>query len=175
MNSGEQSVYLSNDWYIEAAADARRRDSSNSVFLNILTSRYHENMPYQAARQAAEAKVSRYLEWNDLRECPDLIKDHLIIWGVRDEGNRSPLLPPEIRLFNDRYPAHLAEVAREKAAREESARMAIQRREGAERAAHQAWLMRDMRAWGRENGYFVGTRGRIPRKVIDAYEEAKGI
>jgi hypothetical protein len=34
--------------------------------------------------------------------------------------------------------------------------------------------MRDMREWGRENGFFVGTRGRIPRKVIDAYKEAKG-
>ncbi|MET8839678.1 histone-like nucleoid-structuring protein Lsr2 [Streptomyces rubiginosohelvolus] len=132
-------------------------------------------MPYSTARELAESKVDRYLKTNDLRECPDLIRDHLIIWGVREEGNRSALLPPEIRLFNARYAAHLAEMARKKAEREESARIAIQRRECAERAAHQVWLMKDMREWGRENGHFVGTRGRIPRKVVDAYREAKGI
>ncbi|MCT6776087.1 Lsr2 family protein [Streptomyces sp. CS7] len=175
MSVGGQSMYLSNDWYIEAAADARRRDSSSSTFLDILTSRYHENMPYSAARELAESKVDRYLKVNDLRERPDLIRDHLIIWGVRKEGDRSTLLPPEIRLFNARYATHLVKTAREKAEREESARIAIQRREGAERAAYQAWLMKDMREWGRENGHFVGTRGRIPRKVVDAYRKAKGI
>ncbi|MFJ7329011.1 histone-like nucleoid-structuring protein Lsr2 [Streptomyces cyaneofuscatus] len=174
MSMGGQSIHLSNDWCIEAAAYARRRDSDSSVFLEILTSRYHENMPYSTAMELAKSKVDRYLKTNDLKECPDLIRDHLIIWGIRQEGDRSALLPPEIRLFNDRYAAHLAKVAREKAEREESDRIAIQRREGAERAAHQAWLMKDMREWGRENGHFVGTRGRIPRKVVDAYREAKG-
>ncbi|NEB42560.1 histone-like nucleoid-structuring protein Lsr2 [Streptomyces sp. SID14515] len=168
-------MYLSNDWYIEAAADARRRESGSSVYLNILTSRYHENMHYRSARALAESRVDRYLRMNDLRESPDLIRDHLVLWGVRKEGDRSALLSPEIRLFNDRYPAYLVQVAREKAERAKWGRIAVERREAAARAAHHAWLMKDMRAWGRENGYFVGTRGRIPRKVVDAYKEAKGI
>ncbi|MFI1530028.1 Lsr2 family DNA-binding protein [Streptomyces griseus] len=171
----EAPMYLSDDWYIEAAADARRRKSKSDVFLETLTSRYHENMHFSAARALAESRVDRYCEVNDLRECPDLIRDHLIIWGSREEGDRSVLLPPEIRLFNDRYPAYLAKVERVKAEREESARIDVERRDAAERAAHQTWLMKDMREWGRDNGYFVGTRGRIPRKVIDAYKEAKGI
>ncbi|AEW94066.1 hypothetical protein SCATT_16950 [Streptantibioticus cattleyicolor NRRL 8057 = DSM 46488] len=35
--------------------------------------------------------------------------------------------------------------------------------------------MRDMRRWGPENGYFVGTRGCIPRRVVEAYNQAHGI
>ncbi|MFF4245209.1 histone-like nucleoid-structuring protein Lsr2 [Streptomyces sp. NPDC001822] len=167
-------MYLTNDWLVEAAADARRRKSESTVWVDTLTARLHGNMHFNAALALANSRVERYLEMNDLQESPDLIREHLILWKVREEGDRSALLSPEIRLFNARYPAHLRKVAEEKARREESKRIAAESRKSAERAAHRTWLMKDMREWGRKNGHFVGTRGSIPRKVIDAYTEAKG-
>jgi hypothetical protein len=82
--------------------------------------------------------------------------------------------PPEVRFFNAYYPAHLERERREAERQAQQEELARRCRESAEKRAHQTWLMRDMREWGRENGFFVGTRGRIPRKVIDAYKEAKG-
>ncbi|WP_328377059.1 Lsr2 family protein [Streptomyces sp. NBC_00440] len=168
-------MYLTNEWYVEAAADAKRRNSESTVFLEILTSRLHANMHYSAARMLAESKVDRYIKTIGPPECPDLVREHLIAWGVREEGNKSPLLPPEARLFKDRYPSHLAEIERKKGEREKWERIANESRAAAERTAHQTWLMKDMREWGRENGYVVGTRGRIPSEVINAYREAKGL
>ncbi|MGW6346859.1 Lsr2 family DNA-binding protein, partial [Streptomyces sp. NPDC055080] len=161
--------------YVEAAAYARRGNSESTVFLDTLTARLHENMTYSAARALAQSKVDRYVQLYGPPESPDLIREHLVIWRVRKEGDFSALLSPEIRLFNDRYPSHLAKLERERVEREKSERIAVESRASAERAAHQVWLMKDMRKWGRENGHFVGTRGRIPRKVVDAYKEAKGI
>lgn len=168
-------MYLTNEWYVEAAADAKRRNSENTVFLDMLTARLHANMSYSAAQKLAEAKVDRYIKLVGPPESPDLIREHLVIWGIRKKGDDSPLLPPEARLFNNRYPSHLAKVEREKTEREKWERIAEESREAARRAEEHTRLMKDMREWGRENGYFVGTRGRIPRKVINAYREAKGL
>ena len=55
-------MYLSNQWYAEAAADARLRNSKSTVFLDVLTSRLHEHMPYSSARLAAQAKVEQCLK-----------------------------------------------------------------------------------------------------------------
>lgn len=55
-------TYLSNQWYAEAAADARLRNSKSTVYLDILTARLHANMSYSAARMAAEAKVEQCLK-----------------------------------------------------------------------------------------------------------------
>lgn len=106
---------------------------------------------------------------------PELVKWFIRLKGLRRDDDDSPVTPPEIRLFNSTYPSYLAEQERRKREREESERRSAESRAAAQRAWEHKKLMRDMREWGRENGYFVGTRGRIPRKVIEAYEEAKGL
>jgi hypothetical protein len=58
-------MHLTNQWYAEAAANARLRGSKSTVFIDILTARLHANMSYSAARMAAEAKVERCL--NEMR------------------------------------------------------------------------------------------------------------
>jgi hypothetical protein len=55
-------VYLTLQWLTEAAADARRRESKSTVYLDILTSRLHANMSYSAARMTAEARVEQCLK-----------------------------------------------------------------------------------------------------------------
>jgi hypothetical protein len=88
---------------------------------------------------------------------------------------RRDFSPPLIRLYKQVRPGELKREA-EKAAREaENERWKRETREANARWAAHKQMMRDMRKWGPENGYFVGTRGRIPRKVIEAYKEAKGI
>ncbi|MFD4608261.1 histone-like nucleoid-structuring protein Lsr2 [Streptomyces sp. NPDC058440] len=106
---------------------------------------------------------------------PEKVREFVILKGLRRPDDDGPILPPEIRFYEQWYPLH------EKSMRQEAERQARneeldrRRRESAKAAAHRAWLMKDMRKWGPENGYFVGTRGRIPRKVIEAYKEVKGI
>lgn len=98
--------------------------------------------------------------------------------GMREDNEqwqKREFLPQLIEVYQRERPKELKREAEEAARRSEWERIATESRKAAERAAHQAWLMRDMRKWGRDNGHFVGTRGRIPRKVIDAYKEAKGI
>lgn len=98
--------------------------------------------------------------------------------GMREDDERwqkRDFFPQLIRLYQERRPEELRREQREKERREKDERMWAEAQVAREKAAHEAWLMRDMREWGRENGHFVGTRGRIPRKVIEAYKEAKGI
>ncbi|MEV5883074.1 histone-like nucleoid-structuring protein Lsr2 [Streptomyces sp. NPDC052020] len=83
--------------------------------------------------------------------------------------------PKVIALYRKERARELEKAQREMEERERQERMWEEARESRERAEHQRWLMKDMRTWGRENGYFVGTRGRIPRTVVDAYREAKGL
>jgi len=104
-----------------------------------------------------------------------LVKWFIRLKGLRRHDDDSPVTPPEFRLFDSQYPSYLAEQARKKREREESDRRAAESRAAAQRDYEHRKLMRDMREWGRENGYFVGTRGRIPRRVVEAYNEAKGI
>ncbi|MEU6765920.1 histone-like nucleoid-structuring protein Lsr2 [Streptomyces sp. NPDC046853] len=101
-------------------------------------------------------------KWLGLREDSPMIRD-------RD------FLPQLIELYRNERPRELRQEAEERARREEWARIAAESRAASARAAEHARLMRDMRDWGPKNGFFVGTRGRIPRKVIDAYNKAKGI
>ncbi len=106
---------------------------------------------------------------------PELIKWFIRRSGLRRDDDEGPVTPPEVRYFDTYYPSYLREQERIKREREESERRAIESRESAARIAAHKQLMRDMREWGPKNGFFVGTRGRIPRKVINAYNEAKGI
>ncbi|MGV9693418.1 Lsr2 family DNA-binding protein [Streptomyces sp. NPDC003444] len=106
---------------------------------------------------------------------PELVMAFMVVERLREPGDPLPVTPPEIRLFNRRYLPYLKSKQDEKEERERRELMDRRAAEARERRAHQAWLMRDMRKWGPENGFFVGTRGRIPRKVIEAYNKAKGI
>ncbi|MEV3860693.1 histone-like nucleoid-structuring protein Lsr2 [Streptomyces sp. NPDC050095] len=111
------------------------------------------------------------------QDVPDteLVKWFIRLKGLRREDDDGPVLPPEIRLFNAAYPSYVADQERRTKEREESARVSAESRAAAQRHYEHTKLMKDMREWGRGNGYFVGTRGRIPRKVIDAYREEKGL
>lgn len=82
---------------------------------------------------------------------------------------------PLIRLYRQARPQELEREQREAEERAREERMWEESRRAAEIAAEHTRRMRDMREWGRANGFFVGTRGRIPKKVINAYNEAKGI
>jgi len=124
---------------------------------------------------APESRGSDHSPSEEEPPYPELIREHLVIWGVREEGDTSPLLPPEVRLFDNRYPSHIAKLKREMEERERWERIAEESREATRRIAEHKQLMHDMREWGRANGFFVGARGRISRKVINAYKEAKGL
>ncbi|WP_055523467.1 Lsr2 family DNA-binding protein [Streptomyces graminilatus] len=105
---------------------------------------------------------------------PDLVREFMVHERLRSADDGGSPTDPEIRYFREYYPRHLARLKREAEQREKETRMWAEAAEDRKRAEHQIWLMKDMREWGRENGYFVGTRGRIPRRVIEAYNEAKG-
>jgi hypothetical protein len=92
-----------------------------------------------------------------------------------EEWQRREFSPPLLRFYRDNRPRELKAEA-EKVAREaESQRRAEESRRAAQRAAEHRRRMRDMREWGPANGFFVGTRGRIPRRVVEAYNQAKGL
>jgi hypothetical protein len=83
--------------------------------------------------------------------------------------------PQLLALYEKDRARELERERREAKQREDSDRRAEESRLAAQKAYEHKKLMRDMREWGRENGFFVGTRGRIPQKVMDAYKEAKGL
>ncbi|MGW2710743.1 Lsr2 family DNA-binding protein [Streptomyces sp. NPDC001356] len=88
---------------------------------------------------------------------------------------RREFFPQLIEMYQSERPKELERERREAEKRDRQKELDRQRRESTRAAAYHVWLMRDMREWGRENGYAIGTRGRIPRKVIEAYKEAKGL
>ncbi|MER6102419.1 histone-like nucleoid-structuring protein Lsr2 [Streptomyces sp. NPDC001832] len=106
---------------------------------------------------------------------PALVREFMVHERLRLPDDMSPLFPAEIRYFQSYYPAYAARLEREAAERALEEEKSRRRRAAAERVAEHTRLMKEMREWGRENGYFVGTRGRIPGKVINAYREAKGL
>ncbi|WP_340376622.1 histone-like nucleoid-structuring protein Lsr2 [Streptomyces sp. SS7] len=105
---------------------------------------------------------------------PALVREFMVLSRLREPDDMREVTPPEVRYFNSYYPAHVEREKRAAQRRAQQEEWDRQRRESAKEAAHRAWLMKDMRKWGPENGFFVGTRGRIPRAVIEAYNEAKG-
>jgi hypothetical protein len=106
---------------------------------------------------------------------PVLVREFMVISRLREPGDVREVTPPEVRFFKTYYPAHLKREAEEAARRAESERRAAESRESSRKREAHKKIMRDMREWGPNNGYFVGTRGRIPRKVIEAYREANGL
>lgn len=94
---------------------------------------------------------------------------------LRRPDDRQPLIPAEIRYFQSYYPAYLERRRRQAERLAENERRRVEARESVRRVEAHKRLMKDIREWGRENGFFVGTRGRIPRRVIEAYNEAKGL
>ncbi|MFK0231197.1 histone-like nucleoid-structuring protein Lsr2 [Streptomyces sp. NPDC090303] len=92
-----------------------------------------------------------------------------------ERWQRREFFPALISLYKTERPRELRREAEEAARQEERARIAAQSREAARIADEHRRLMLDIRAWGPENGFFVGTRGPIPRQVIEAYNKEKGI
>ncbi|MFI0553443.1 Lsr2 family DNA-binding protein [Streptomyces scabiei] len=106
---------------------------------------------------------------------PQVVKDFMRRERIRTPDDDSPVTPPELRHFERWYPLYEKRKREEAERRAEWERISAESRAAAQRHYEHKKLMRDMREWGRENGHFVGTRGRIPRKVIEAYKEAKGL
>ncbi|MFF4557143.1 histone-like nucleoid-structuring protein Lsr2 [Streptomyces sp. NPDC001422] len=102
------------------------------------------------------------------------VREFMVLKGLRRADDHSDVTPPEVRFFNQWYPLHEKQQAAERSRREENERRSVERRAANERYMRRKERMRHMRQWGNENGLFVGTRGRISRKVIEAYEEAFG-
>ncbi|MFC9591541.1 histone-like nucleoid-structuring protein Lsr2 [Streptomyces sp. NPDC056944] len=99
----------------------------------------------------------------------------MVIARLREPDDHSPICPPEIRYFNCYYPAYRASQEREATREAKAEELNRQRQASIRKAEEHARLMKDIRAWGPENGFFVGTRGPIPRRVVEAYREAKGL
>lgn len=83
--------------------------------------------------------------------------------------------PKVLELYKEGRARELREEQRKKEQCERDERMWEEARVAREKAAHEAWLMKDMRSGGNSSGYFVGTRGRISRAVVEAYKKAKGL
>ncbi|MEU8948801.1 histone-like nucleoid-structuring protein Lsr2 [Streptomyces sp. NPDC048489] len=83
-------------------------------------------------------------------------------------------LPQALELYHRERPRELKREADERARKEEWARISAESQAASERLWRHKERMRHIRKWGPENGFFVGTRGRIPGKVMKAYEEAFG-
>ena len=98
--------------------------------------------------------------------------------GMREDDPRwqqRDFFPQLIEMYRKERPKELKREREEAERRAEWNRLSAESRAAAQRHYEHKKLMSDMREWGRDNGYFVGTRGRIPRKVIEAYKEAKGL
>ncbi|MFE5542752.1 histone-like nucleoid-structuring protein Lsr2 [Streptomyces sp. NPDC056534] len=92
-----------------------------------------------------------------------------------ERWQRREFFPALIRFYKAERPKELKREAEEAARKAERKRIAEESREAIRIADEHRRLMRDIRAWGPENGFFVGTRGPIPRRVVEAYREAKGL
>ncbi|MFD4904963.1 Lsr2 family DNA-binding protein [Kitasatospora purpeofusca] len=105
----------------------------------------------------------------------DEVRAFMVEVGMREPDNTSEVTPPEVRYFLKYKPSHDARKADERAARERMEEQWRRADESRQRAEHYARHMKLCREWGRENGYFVGTRGAIPKAVREAYKEATGV
>jgi beta-phosphoglucomutase-like phosphatase (HAD superfamily) len=85
------------------------------------------------------------------------------------------MMSQAIELYRKERARELAYDARKAAERARQDEMWAEAARTRKRAAELAERMRHMRRWGPENGFFVGTRGRIPKAVVKAYNEAMGI
>ncbi|MFE9456004.1 histone-like nucleoid-structuring protein Lsr2 [Streptomyces californicus] len=102
------------------------------------------------------------------------VRAYMVRKGLRTADDYSDITPPEVRFYAQYKPSDDARDERERLAREASERMWEQAREAQERMYRMKEHMRKAREWGRENGFFVGTRGRIPARVWSAYQESIG-
>ncbi|WP_449353676.1 Lsr2 family DNA-binding protein [Streptomyces malaysiensis] len=94
--------------------------------------------------------------------------------GLRNAGDLSPVTPPEIRFYAEYKPRDDARDAQEAERKRQWADMRERSKAAQAAAVRMQEHMRKAREWGRANGHFVGTRGRIPARVWAGYQEAIG-
>ncbi|MFD8594533.1 hypothetical protein ACFV1L_05990 [Kitasatospora sp. NPDC059646] len=95
--------------------------------------------------------------------------------GLRQVGDDGPVLPPEVRYYLAWKPMYDSIKAREEARRQEWDEMWAEAEESRQRAADHAYHMANCRKFGEANGFRVGTRGPIPKRVRDAYRAETGV
>ncbi|MEU1176576.1 hypothetical protein ABZ464_02820 [Streptomyces sp. NPDC005820] len=105
---------------------------------------------------------------------PEDVRAYMVRKGMRDADDRSPVTPPEERFYAAYKPRDDARDAQEVERKRQSDEMWERAKAAQERYWRMKEHMRKAREWGRENGFFVGTRGRIPARVWAGYQEAIG-
>jgi hypothetical protein len=102
------------------------------------------------------------------------VRAYMVRKGMRDADDYVPVTPPEIRFYVAYKPRDDARDTQEAERKRQSEEMWERAKVAQERRWRMKEHMRKAREWGRENGFFVGTRGRIPARVWSAYQEAIG-
>ncbi|MFC9231371.1 histone-like nucleoid-structuring protein Lsr2 [Streptomyces decoyicus] len=94
--------------------------------------------------------------------------------GLRPANSSLPVTPPEVRFYLEYKPRDDARAAQEAERKRQWDEMWERSKAAQAEALRMKEHMRKAREWGRDNGYFVGTRGRIPARVWKAYQESVG-
>lgn len=112
----------------------------------------------------------------DAEEVLDLaeVRAYTVSKGLVEPGSTTPVSAPEIRLFLSQKPWEDAARERRERERREREEMWAEAEKVREAAVEFREHKRRAREWGRENGFFVGTRGRIPAAVWQGYQESIG-
>lgn len=105
---------------------------------------------------------------------PEDVRAYMVRQGMRTADDRSPVTPPEVRFYVEYKPRDDARDAREAERKRQWAEMWERSKAAQEKRWQMKEHMRKAREWGRENGFFVGTRGRIPARVWTGYQKAIG-
>ncbi|MEU5383701.1 hypothetical protein [Kitasatospora cineracea] len=97
--------------------------------------------------------------------------------GIEDdpEWQRREFLPQLVRLYLKERPKELEREAAEAERRRKRDEMWAEAERSRQRAADHAYHMKQCRLFGEANGFRVGTRGPIPKKVRDAYKAQTGV
>ncbi|MFI6052760.1 histone-like nucleoid-structuring protein Lsr2 [Streptomyces violascens] len=102
---------------------------------------------------------------------PVAVRAYTVSKGLCEPGNSAPVSPPEFRAYESHL-QHQEGLARAQKARDAKEAAAIRRRQ--HRDIVESWPSRKVprvRAWAEKQGLDVGTRGRLPKWVVDKYDQ----
>ncbi|MGP4112959.1 Lsr2 family DNA-binding protein [Streptomyces sp. 4N509B] len=105
---------------------------------------------------------------------PADVRAVMVARGLREPGDDSEPTPPEYRLYAmvQQHEAQMAEIAVRAARREADQAEVAREKKVQERVLTWSWRVQAARAWAQRNGYRVAARGRVPRAVMAAFDEA---
>ncbi|GAA0579459.1 Lsr2 family DNA-binding protein [Streptomyces crystallinus] len=102
---------------------------------------------------------------------PEAVRSYTVSKGLCNADDTAPVSPPEFRNY-EAYLRHQDGMARAAEAREQKEAAATRRRQRADLIA--GWphtRMPRIRAWAKQQDLDVGLRGRLPRWVVDKYDQ----